>query len=45
MICVRLISFSSAAVCIVLASLPYDDADHIRGKGAFVAAKGAGGPG
>ena len=39
----ELISFSSGAVCIVLASLPYDEADYIRDRGAFLAAKGAGG--
>jgi hypothetical protein len=38
----ELISFSSGAVCIVLASLPYDEADYIRDRGAFLAAKGAG---
>ncbi len=31
--------FSSGAVCVVLASLPYDEADYIRDHGAFLAAR------
>jgi dTDP-4-dehydrorhamnose 3,5-epimerase-like enzyme len=39
--------FSSGAVCIVLASLPYDEADYIRDHDAYVAhrrAAASGGP-
>jgi hypothetical protein len=39
----ELIGFSSGAVCIVLASMPYDEADYIRDRGAFLAAKTTGG--
>jgi hypothetical protein len=34
--------FSSGAVCVVLASLPYDDADYIRDRRAFLAARRSG---
>jgi WxcM-like, C-terminal len=34
--------FSSGAVCVVLASLPYDEADYIRDRSAFLAARGSG---
>jgi hypothetical protein len=36
--------FSSGAVCVVLASLPYDEADYIRDRGAFLAARRSGAP-
>jgi hypothetical protein len=32
--------FSSGAVCVVLASLPYDEADYIRDREEFVSARG-----
>jgi dTDP-4-dehydrorhamnose 3,5-epimerase-like enzyme len=34
--------FSSGAVCVVLASLPYDEADYIRDRHAFLAAHTSG---
>ena len=36
--------FSSGAVCVVLASLAYDEADYIRDRSAFVAARSSGAP-
>lgn len=40
----QLEQFSSGAVCVVLASLPYDEADYIRDHGAFLAARRSGAP-
>jgi hypothetical protein len=37
----ELASFSSGAVCLVLASEPYDEADYIRDYGEFAAARAA----
>jgi hypothetical protein len=37
----ELVDFSSGGVCVVLASLPYDEADYIRDHDEFVAAKSA----
>jgi hypothetical protein len=37
----ELVNFSSGAVCLVLASLPYDEGDYIRDYDAFLEEKGA----
>jgi hypothetical protein len=34
--------FAAGAVCVVLASLPYDEADYIRDRAAFLVARAAG---
>ncbi len=33
--------FSSGAICVVLASLPYDEADYIRDRDEYLTARGA----
>jgi hypothetical protein len=35
-------AFSTNAVCLILASRPYSEADYIRDKGGFLAAQGVG---
>jgi len=37
----ELVDFSSGGVCVVLASLPYDEADYIRDHDEFLSVKGS----